>query len=96
MDSPSEREKLGIGATGTGFPVEPMVSLDVVEIAWPAPNKMREEMWVKEVQSHDFETALAICGLAHALSFTFRLIEAGINVEETRCYIPYSKLGKKS
>jgi hypothetical protein len=33
----------------------------------------REELWIKRIKQHKFESALVICGLVHLLSFAFRL-----------------------
>ena len=41
----------------------------------------REELWVKRMQQHEFESALVICGLVHLLSFAFRLQTAGYSAQ---------------
>ena len=41
----------------------------------------REELWVKRMQQHEFESALVICGLVHLLSFAFRLQAAKFYVQ---------------
>jgi hypothetical protein len=41
----------------------------------------REELWVKRIQQHRFESALVICGLVHLLSFAFRLQNANFSVQ---------------
>ena len=41
----------------------------------------REELWVKRIQQHKFESGLVICGLVHLLSFAFRLQDAKFSVQ---------------
>jgi hypothetical protein len=41
----------------------------------------REELWVKRIQRHQFESGLVICGLVHLLSFAFRLQNANFSVQ---------------
>ncbi len=41
----------------------------------------REELWMKRMQQHEFESALVICGLVHLLSFAFRLQAAKFSVQ---------------
>lgn len=41
----------------------------------------REELWLKRMQEHRFESALVICGLVHLLSFAFRLQSAQFSVQ---------------
>ena len=41
----------------------------------------REELWLKRMRQHEFESALVICGLVHLLSFAFRLQAAGFSVQ---------------
>ncbi|MGA7795509.1 MAG: hypothetical protein WCA19_20950 [Candidatus Acidiferrales bacterium] len=41
----------------------------------------REELWIKRMQQHEFQSALVICGLVHLLSFGFRLQEAKFSVQ---------------
>jgi len=41
----------------------------------------REKLWVERIQQRRFESALAICGLVHLLSFAFRLQEANYSVQ---------------
>lgn len=41
----------------------------------------REELWLKRMREQEFESALAICGLVHLLSFAFRLQGAGFSVQ---------------
>lgn len=41
----------------------------------------REELWLKRIHQHEFQSALVICGLVHLLSFAFRLQEAKFSVQ---------------
>jgi hypothetical protein len=41
----------------------------------------REELWVKRMRQHKFDSALVICGLVHLLSFAFRLQAAQFSVQ---------------
>lgn len=90
---PDERPKHGIEKlVGGGWPIDPCNSSDVCETSTVGEQRKREELWLDRVLSKPFEKALVIVGLAHSLSFTFRLTSKGINVNESQYYIPYSKL----
>jgi hypothetical protein len=41
----------------------------------------REELWVRRIRQHTFQSALAIVGLVHLLSFAFRLQAANYSVQ---------------
>jgi hypothetical protein len=41
----------------------------------------REELWLKRMKEHKFESALVICGLVHLLSFAFRVQAAKFSVQ---------------
>ncbi|HEV2522639.1 MAG TPA: hypothetical protein VGT24_09700 [Candidatus Acidoferrales bacterium] len=41
----------------------------------------REELWVRRMREHEFQSALVICGLVHMLSFAFRLQGANFSVQ---------------
>lgn len=41
----------------------------------------REELWVQRIQQHSFQSALAIVGLVHLLSFASRLQRADFSVQ---------------
>lgn len=86
--TPEERKKYSIGPTGDGVGIAPAHSRSLIEWAFPEPNARREEIWVERVKQGNFQKGLAICGLCHGLSFAFRLIDAGIRVEETYSYVP--------
>jgi hypothetical protein len=93
VDPPSsERHKYGIANPGGQDWIELEVSADRYEFAIVKENRKREELWTKRVEAQPFAKGLAICGLCHGLSFAFRLVCAGINVEKTYSYIPFEKL----
>jgi hypothetical protein len=52
----------------------------------------REEFWLKKICAQKFTFALMVCGDAHCLSFSFRLVAAGFKVEKCLHYLPYDKL----
>jgi len=54
--------------------------------------RKREEFWLQKIQTKQFSKGLVVCGLAHALSFAFRLRCAGIYVPRALNYIPFDKL----
>jgi len=41
----------------------------------------REELWLKRMRQHEFQSALVICGLVHLLSFAFRLQSEKFSVQ---------------
>ncbi len=41
---------------------------------------MREEHWIQQLTNQEFKSALMVCGLAHLLSFAFRLHAANFSV----------------
>jgi hypothetical protein len=95
--SANERAKYGIAQrTGDGGPIDPAHSVDVYEISYVGEQKKREEEWLKRIQGSAFDHGLVICGVAHTLSFAFRLQSAGLHVINAYTYIPYSKLGMRS
>jgi len=90
--SREEREKYGIAKeTGEGNPIDPFNSSDVYYCLFLNEQMKREELWLRRIQQQDFATGLVIIGLAHNLSFAFRLGSAGIAAEPFN-YIPYGKL----
>jgi len=100
---PGERHKYGIAKeTGGWYPFDPFQSAapdipaDGCEWSIVEEHRKREELWLKRVQAQPFSKGLAICGLAHGLSFAFRLSSAGISVDETQSYIPHHKLCTRS
>lgn len=44
-------------------------------------HKRREEFWVRQMAGREFHSALMVCGLAHVLSFAFRLHAANFSVK---------------
>lgn len=92
---PQERDKYHIAVkTGGGDWLEPGVSEEICEWAIVEENRKREALWTQRVKDQPFTKGLAICGIAHGLSFAFRLSSAGINVEKSYSYIPHRKLAK--
>ncbi|HEV2341505.1 MAG TPA: hypothetical protein VGS15_06895 [Candidatus Acidoferrales bacterium] len=89
---PHERHKYGIGNTGGGDWINPGVSSDYYESAIVEENGKREKLWTQRVQDQTFKSGLAICGICHGLSFAFRLVSAGIDVEKSYSYTPFNKL----
>jgi hypothetical protein len=74
-----ERPKYGIAMdVGQGAPIDPANSPDVYEYSSVDEQSKREELWLHCVLSKPFEKALVIVGLAHSLSFAFRLASAGV------------------
>lgn len=97
IDPPAnERAKYGIAQRTGGGPIDPAHSPDVYEISYVGEQKKREEEWLKRIQGSTFENGLVICGVAHTLSFAFRLQSAELHVINAYTYIPYSKLGMRS
>ena len=99
VDPPrDERPKYGIATnTGGGEPIdlyrsELGIPAATYEYALVEENIKREELWRRRVQTQEFNKGLAICGLAHSLSFAFGLKSVGITVEKSYNYIPYHKL----
>jgi hypothetical protein len=91
--TPDERPMHGIAkVVGGGWPIDPCNSLDACETSTVEEQRKREELWLERVLSNPFDKALVIVGLAHGLSFAFRLTSNGISVTESQNYIPYSKL----
>jgi hypothetical protein len=93
LDPPvNERHKYGLAqVSATGGPIDPAHSTDVYESPFVSEQIKREELWQKRMQSEKFQKSLAICGVAHSLSFAFRLHGAGMNVTVST-YIPHGKL----
>jgi hypothetical protein len=89
VDPPrGEREKLGI-PTDTNKPFMIGTPPDAAFANWELHqvHAKREELWIQRMMEWDFKKSLMICGLAHALSFTFRLQSAKFTVK-TATYVP--------
>ena len=54
-------------------------------------HRSREVRWLQGIEAQQFETGLVICGVAHSLSFAFRLQKVGFIVELCS-YLPDDKL----
>jgi hypothetical protein len=57
-------------------------------------SKKREDTWFQRVDAQDFKEGLLICGVAHSLSFGFRLQAAGFSVELCQ-HLRYERLCKR-
>ncbi len=92
----NERRKYGITTeSANGAPVDPLDSDDFYESPYISENINRENLWLKRILEEQFEKGLVVCGLAHTLSFAYRLHAAEINVVEACTYIPHGKLCKR-
>ena len=54
----------------------------------PEVHDKREEFWLRQITGQEFKSALMICGLAHVLSFAFRLRAQDFSVQA----LEYAKL----
>lgn len=89
---PDKREALGIGITGRSILVNPVGQFsDSYWEEFEGEHFKREEHWMKEITSRNFEESLLVCGYLHTLSMARRLRSAGFDVESWT-YVPYSKL----
>jgi hypothetical protein len=96
---PSERHKYGIEKqTGGWEPIDrfqqtaPGIPPDGHEWSIIAEQEKREKLWLDKLVAQPFEKGLMICGVAHTLSFAFRLSSAGIGIYYAYSYIPPNKL----
>jgi hypothetical protein len=89
-----ERERHNLATdTGDSVPIDFWSQPPcVVRFEYVAKHAGRETFWLKKIDDHKFESALFICGVSHALSFSFRLADAGYEVERCSTYLPYEKL----
>ena len=77
-----EREKFGIPKESNDFymigspPGAVFASWQFHEV-----HEIREEYWLKQLARQSFKSALMVCGLAHVLSFAFRLHAANFSVK---------------
>lgn len=92
--SRAERATLGIGETLSGWPIDPPNSDDFCNTHAIEEHQKREELWSQKISIQPFKKGLVICGIAHILSFAFRLQGAGI-ATEVHDYLPYPKLCTK-
>ena len=76
-----------------GLRHDPYSSPDLYYSLFLDAQRKREELWLDKIQKQAFGRGLLICGLAHNLSFAFRLVSAGISAEAYN-YVPYGKLHK--
>jgi hypothetical protein len=90
--SSNERHKYGLAErSSTGGSIDPLNSTDIYESPNVDEQRNREEIWEKRIRAQKFEQGLVVCGIAHSLSFAFRLRTAGMDVN-VFTYIPHGKL----
>jgi hypothetical protein len=94
VDPPrNERAKYGIPEKTTdGCPIDPCNSPDTFAILFVDAQRLREELWIRRIEQHAFKKAIVIVGIGHSLSIAFRLIVAGIVVDQVLAYTPHQKL----
>jgi hypothetical protein len=93
----NERAKHGIPETTTGGgPIDLYNSPDSYVILLMDAQRLREELWIRTIEQRSFGKAILIVGIGHSLSVAFRLIGAGIVVEEVRAYTPHAKLCRRT
>jgi|HubBroStandDraft_2_1064218.scaffolds.fasta_scaffold165241_2 hypothetical protein len=94
VDPPrGERENFGI-RIDTGEPLwvgNPPNVLGAAHWEFDEVHKRREELWIQRMMELEFTKALMICGLAHGLSFTFRLRSAQFAVKSATYALPVRK-----
>lgn len=80
--SRDQRESLGI-STATNEPWMIGTPPDAGFAYWQfhEEHEKRERLWIQRIQEREFKSALMICGLAHGLSFAFRLQSANFAVK---------------
>lgn len=93
--SRSTRLKLGIAETLSGLPIDPFNSNDMYTCHSIIEHEKREKLWLQKIGMQPFKRGLVICGLAHILSFAFRLQNSKVDVE-VYDYLPYNKLCTRS
>jgi hypothetical protein len=95
VDPPrNEREQHGLASeTGCSEPLDFFSQPPCVQrFEHVAKHADRERFWLTRITQCKFKSALFICGASHTLSFSFRLIDAGYEVEQCITYLPYDKL----
>jgi len=93
--SANERPLVGIPAsTGSGFPIDPCSSPDACATEDHVAHRLREEEWIRRIQSQQFQKALVIVGIAHSLSFQRRLSDVGFDAQ-VWAYTPHAKLCRR-
>jgi hypothetical protein len=88
---PSDRTAHGIKAKTGGQRLFDPANGRYYEFTSPADQLPREEYWVRIIGGQKFKNALAVVGLAHSLSFAFRLQASGFTVDEAISYTPYDR-----
>jgi len=96
VDPPTQKRQIfGIPAeTNEPFMLgNPMSNPPNIAFANWQPARMhaaRENLWLQRVKRQDFKKALMVCGIAHMLSFAFRLADASFEVKAVD-YLPRHK-----
>lgn len=77
-----DREKFGIPkVTNNPFMIGSPPNATFADWVFPEVHAKREKLWIKRMTERDFKKSLMICGIAHALSFSFRLESAQFTVK---------------
>jgi hypothetical protein len=92
VDPPrDERAKYHLSAdTGGSVPIDLSSQPPCIyQFQFVAAHAEREKLWVNRIREHKFLSGLFICGVSHALSVAFRLVDAGYEVEQCSTYLPH-------
>ena len=82
VDPPrEERDKFGILEPSSNVMVGNPPNATFVYWQLLQAHEKREELWIRRMTERDFEKALMVCGLAHGLSFSFRLQSKNFEVK---------------
>jgi hypothetical protein len=77
-----EREKFGIPKDSHDFyMIGTPPKVGHASVLFHEVHALREEFWIRQLAKEEFASALMVCGLAHLLSFTFRLHAANFSVK---------------
>ncbi len=94
--NPDARQKHGLSPnTVKTYPIDEDNSTGPHDFAhWVIVKEQseREKLWLQRIVDQDFSSGLVVCGLPHSLSFAFRLMTAGFDVEKCFNYMPHHKL----
>ena len=80
--SREHRQEFGIAKdTSRSSPLDPCRSRESLCWHMVAEHRKRELLWLQRIEAHQFKRALLICGIAHMLSFSYRLMDRGYEIE---------------
>lgn len=97
IDPPrAERVKHGLDQSTGGSEVIDPFQQDTYRWELVDQHRKREELWLERILSKSFSRCLVICGIAHSLSFSFRLQGAGVSVPKAYDYSPYDRLCRRT